>query len=166
MNNVKQLKNRKKGLTIVEASLVALAAILFIVIAIKGFGELSYRLKKMQLTNQVTEINAGANTWKSMRSNFTGLTMTKLCAAGQQSVSESTCGGVGGTGANSNAFGGSFAITPDTNVSQKKLVIDSLPTDRITELADSLAPLTLEECQQSTGCGSITVAASSLTLIL
>jgi hypothetical protein len=166
MKIVKQLKNRKKGLTIVEASLVALAAILFIVIAIKGFGELSYRLKKMQLTNQVTEINAGANTWKGMRSNFTGLTMTALCKAGQESVSESTCGGIGGTGANSNSFGGSFAITPSTNVSQKKLVIDSLPSDRISELADSLAPLTLDECDQYSGCATITVAATSLTLIL
>ncbi|MFC5079641.1 hypothetical protein VTH8203_00838 [Vibrio thalassae] len=161
-----KLKARRKGVTWVEASMGFLIMILVAMVILAGFQEGMFRFKKWQLNTQVTEINSGADTWKGLRSNFNGVNMTVICAAGQQSVSESTCGGVGGAGANANSFGGNFVLAPAANVSQKSLQITSLPADRINELADGLASMTAENCTQAQGCNSIIVAGTTITLTL
>ncbi|MDF9399137.1 hypothetical protein [Vibrio sp. 1180_3] len=158
--------NRKKGLTWVEITLGFIILILVSIVLTSVFQEGMFRLKKWRLTNQVTEISSGADTWKGLKSNFTGLSMTAVCAVGQQSVGATTCGGAGGTGANTNAFGGSFELAPASNVSLKSLKITNLPAARVNEIADGLAGMTADQCTSVTGCSTVTVAGTTLTLTL
>lgn len=167
MISIMNLTNRNKGLTIIEGAIVLLMAILVYIMATKGWNELSYRYKKYQLTNQISEINAGAEAWRGNRSNFSGVTMTKLCASGQQSVSEQTCGGVGGSGTSSNSFGGNFTIAANTgNLSQKNIAVTGLPAERINELADSFAALTVNQCASAEDCDSLSVSGTTITLTM
>ncbi|MGR5296808.1 hypothetical protein ACPV5U_24340 [Vibrio mediterranei] len=158
--------NRKRGVTAVEGILGFIFLIAIALGFMKAYQEISFQYKKNVLVTQVRDISAAADKWKLNRSNYTGLTMTVICAAGQQSLDANTCGGVGGTGANANAFGGNFTLTPAANVARKQLIIASLPTDRISEIADTLAGLTEGQCQMAAGCASITTATDSVTLTI
>ncbi|WP_428775954.1 hypothetical protein [Vibrio sp.] len=166
MSNKKQISNRKKGLTIVEVGLAIVGGIVVTILGTMAWSEVSFRLDKNELVSQVTEINAGADTWKGFKSNFTGLSMSVLCAAGQQSVSAKTCGGIGGSGTNTNAYGGNFVLAAGSNLSQKSLQITGLPSERINELADSLAPMTANQCSAASGCPSLTTSGTTITLTL
>ncbi len=157
---------RKRGMTAVEGMLGFIVLIAVAIGFIKAYQEISFQLKKNALVSQVRDISAAADKWKLNRSNYNGLTMTVICAAGQQSLDPNTCGGVGGTGANSNAFGGNFTLNPAANVARKSLEIGSLPIERIDEIADTLAGLTEGQCLQATGCGSITTGTDTVTLTI
>ncbi|MFL7013597.1 hypothetical protein [Enterovibrio norvegicus] len=165
MRNLERIKNRQRG-ELVSATLGLLVFITVTMFIMLGWSETSFRMDKTRLLGQVNEINSGADTWKGFRSNYTGLTMAIICAAGQQSVSETTCGGVGGSGSSSNAFGGNFVLTPATNVSQKQLNITGLPAERINELADSLAPVSANQCASRTGCATVTISGTSITVTM
>lgn len=156
----------RKGVTLIEASLVLIVSILITIMATMAWTEVSFRLDRTKLINQVAEISAGAVAWKGFRSNYTGISMTVLCAEGQQSVSESTCGGVDGSGTSSNAFGGNFVLSAATNVSQTSLQITGLPTERINELADGLAPNSANQCASATGCATVAISSNTVTLTL
>ena len=165
-NKVRKILNRRKGITLVEVGLVMIALILLLISGVFGWGEVQYRLSKSSLVSDVQEISSGADSWKGFRSNYTGLTMAVLCAAGTQNVSATTCGGVGGSGANTNPYGGSYTLTPAKNVSQKSLVITDLPAARINDLADTLAPQTLDRCSLATGCATLDVKGTTITLTM
>lgn len=154
-----------KGISLVEAALGILAIIVVALIATSGWTEVSYRIDKYSLGKQVSEISSGADSWKMMRSNFSGVSMSVLCADGQESVSESTCG-PSGDGTASNAFGGDFNLSADSNPSRKVLELTGLPTERINELADGLAPMTANNCQQASSCATINASGSTITLTL
>lgn len=155
----------KKGISLPEAALGILVIITVALIAMSVWTEAKYRLNKYKLGNQVSEISSGADSWKMMRSNYSGVSMSVLCADGQNSVSESTCG-PSGDGTASNAFGGDFTLSADSNPSLKVLELTELPSERINELADGLAPVTANNCQQATGCATISASGSTITLTL
>lgn len=154
-----------KGISLVEAALGILAVIVVALIATSGWTEVSYRIDKYLLGTQVSDINSGADSWKMMRSNYSGISMSVLCADGQQSVNDSTCG-TSADGSASNAFGGDFNLSTDSNPSRKVLEITGLPTERINELADGLAPMTANNCQQASDCATINASGSTITLTL
>lgn len=154
-----------KGISLVEAALGILAIIVVALIATSGWTEVSYRIDKYSLGKQVSEISSGADSWKMMRSNYSGINMSVLCADGQQSVNDSTCG-TSADGSASNAFGGNFVLSPDSNPSRKFLEITGLPSERINELADGLAPMTANNCPQASGCDTIKVSGSTIELTL
>ena len=165
MVNILKIRNRNRGMGVIDAGIGLLISILALIIVFKAVTEGTYRYKKYQLTNQFSEINSGADNWKGMRSNFNGVSMTKLCAAGQQSVSSQTCGGVGGSGANANAFGGNWSIEANTsNLSQKKITMTNLPSERINELADTFAAMSLNECQEANNCSTLSVSSNTITV--
>ncbi|QFT13398.1 hypothetical protein [Vibrio sp. THAF190c] len=161
-----QHSNRRKGVTLVEIGLAVVAGIVILAVGIFGWTEIQYRLAKQDVVRDVTEINSAADSWKSFRPGYTGVSMTVLCAAGQQSISQTTCGGVGGTGANTNPFGGSYTIAVAANVMQKTIVVTGLPTERVNDIGDTLAPLTADACQSVTGCGTIDVTGGTVTLTM
>lgn len=163
---VKKIIRRRKGITLVEVGLSMIAGILILIGGVFGWGEIQYRLAKSSLVSDVQEISSGADSWKAFRPGYTGVSMTVLCAAGQQNVSSNTCGGVGGSGANTNPYGGSYAIGVSANVSQKDLVISDLPAERITDLADTLASQTIDRCDSATGCATIDVTGTTITLTM
>lgn len=165
-NKVRKILNRHKGVTLVEVGLVMIVGILILIGGIFGWGEVQYRVAKGALVSDIQEINSGADSWKGFRSNYTGLTMAVLCAAGTQNVSATTCGGVGGSGANTNPYGGSYTLTPAANVSQKSLVITDLPAARINDLADTLASQTVDRCSVANGCGTIKIEGTTITMTM
>lgn len=158
--------NRRKGVTLVELGLYMAAAIVLLVGGVFTWGEVKFRLDKSDLVRDVIEINSAAESWKSFRPGYTGVSMTVLCAAGQQGISKTTCGGVGGNGTNTNPFGGSYTIAVASNVSQKTVTASNLPSDRINEIADTLAPQTADECESATGCSTISVTGTTITMTL
>jgi hypothetical protein len=165
-NKLRNLSKRKKGVTLVEAGLTMVAGILLLVGGVFAWGEVQFRLNKNALVADVIEINSAADSWKGFRSNYTGLTMTVLCAAGRQGVSETTCGGVGGNGTSTNPYGGNYTIAPGTNLSQKVITVTGLPPERITDLADTLAPQTAGRCASATGCTTLSATTNTITLTL
>ncbi|EGR4213391.1 hypothetical protein NTH44_003106 [Vibrio metoecus] len=164
--SIKLKRYSRKGLTLVEGALGLVVLIAVYAAATAAWTEVQYRLSKSALSRQVAEISSGASSWRGQRSNYSGVSMTVLCAAGQQSVGATTCGGVGGSGTNSNAYGGNFVLQPHTNVSQLSLQITGLPASKITNLADGLAQITANQCASSVGCSTITVSGTSITLVL
>lgn len=165
-NKVRKILNRRKGVTLVEVGLAMIAGILILIGGVFSWGEIQYRLAKGSLVSDVQEISSGADSWKAFRPNYTGLSMAVLCAAGQQNVSSNTCGGVGGTGVNTNPYGGSYTIGVSANVSQKDLVITDLPAERINDLADTLASQTIDRCDSATGCATLDVTGTTITLTM
>lgn len=158
--------NRRKGVTLVELGLFMVAAIFLLIGSVFAWGEIQFRMAKSDVVRDVIEINSAADSWKSFRPSYTGVSMTVLCAAGQQGISKSTCGGVGGNGSNTNPFGGSYTITVASNVSQKTMTVTGLPTERINEIADTLAPQTADECPAASGCSTLSVTANTITMTL
>lgn len=158
--------NRRKGVTLVELGLYMVAAIGLLMSGVFVWGEVQFRTSKTDLVRDIQEINSAADSWKFYRSNYTGVSMAVLCAEGQQGIGKKVCGGVGGSGANTNPFGGSYTIEVGANVSQKKATATNLPADRIKELADTLAPLTADECTSADGCGTLQVNGTTITMIL
>lgn len=159
-------RNRRKGATLVELGLYMAAAIVLLIGGVFGYGEVTFRMAKADVVKDIIEINSAAESWKSYRPSYTGVSMTVLCAAGRQGVSKSTCGGVGGNGTNTNPFGGSYTIGVASNVSQKTMTISNLPSDRINEIADTLAPQTADECESATSCSTISVTGTTITMTL
>lgn len=158
--------NKKRGVTVIEGLIAVAVFAALSVLATIGYQEIMFRIDKAQLVRQVSEIDGGANTWGEGRSNFNGVSMTVLCAAGQQSISASTCGGVGGNGSGSNKFGGNFVLTVAANAAQKSLQITNLPAARINEIADSLAQSTADVCESRVDCDTLTIAGTTITLTM
>lgn len=166
MYNLKNLNNAKKGIGLIEGLLGLLLMISVILIGVSLWGAAEFRLDRAKLTSQVSDINSGSSSWKGQRSNYTGLSMAVLCEDGRRAIQETTCGGWGGNGTNTNAFGGNFVLAPATNVSQKSLQITGLPTERIKEIADNLAPLTADGCLSADDCDTLAIVGSTITLTL
>lgn len=158
--------NRQKGVTLIEFSLVMVGAILVTLAAIYGWKIVEYRMDKGELIKGVTEVSGGADSWKMTRSSYTGVDITTLCATGRQLVTPKTCGGKGGSAATSNPFGGAYTVAVGSNVSQKVVTVTGLPADKILDLADALAGLTVSNCESATGCADLKVTGNTIALTM
>jgi len=115
---------------------------------------------------QVDEASIASATerWKKARSNYTGVSISVLCAQNILPKGGTICGSTN-TGANTNPFGGNWTVAAAKNPGLYTIT-GTLPNDPnvIAELADAMAPITRANCQSATSCSTIAVTATSLAM--
>ncbi|WP_108653093.1 hypothetical protein [Dongshaea marina] len=151
----------QRGLTTIDL-LIGFAGIIILIISIMLIaGMVRSQMGVMQATAEMGLINSAATNWKGMRPNYTGISMGNLCSSGE--LNDSICG-TSSDGSSSNPFGGNFTVAVDTNVSNYVVTLTNVPTDKITALADKLAPTSLDQCSSATSCGSVQVSGTDLSV--
>lgn len=157
---------KQGGFTLIELSIsIAIIGVLLMV-AMQVKEAVTYQRKQDALVRQVQQIATAAERWQKGRPNKTGVSMTVLCATGGRLLDNSICGTTN-DGKKSNPFGGDTTMIPNSaNPSLVTITFAGLPAEYITDLADTLAPLSNQRCQVSTGCTSLTATANSLAITL
>lgn len=163
--NQQKTRRHQGGFTMVELLIVlAIMAVLILgVMTVRNETRYSSQVKTLQ--DNVSEITSGVQRWQKARPNLTGVSMEELCETGRTLLTPAVCG-TADNGSSANPFGGDYTVTANTNPSQFDLAISGLPTDRINDIADTLAPMTAARCNTADSCSSIVVSGTSVTLTL
>lgn len=163
INNQNNPRLKKQGgFTLIELSIaIAIIGVLVAVIMQAREG-VTYQRKQDFLIKQTQTITAATDRWQKGRPNKTGVSMSVLCAVGSKLLDDTMCGATK-DGKKSNAFGGDITVAANTtNPSLVDISFTALPSDYITDLADTLAPMTNGRCQTATGCASLVVTGTGI----
>ncbi|AUI88953.1 hypothetical protein BS333_21470 (plasmid) [Vibrio azureus] len=111
----------------------------------------------------VTQIKAAAEKVKSI--NHTGVSMSKLCDVKRNALSSMICGSNNGEG--TNEYGGNYSVAATTGNAQRITVsITNVDTQYIDDLADTLAKVSAGNCNSATGCSTVSVTDSTITVTM
>lgn len=161
MNNRVNYRRKQRGL----ASLDKLIAVVGIVIGIMWLlsqqPKVEYNENLTLLQMQVNDVIRASKSWKK-RGTYTGVSMAQLCT--NDLLDDVLCSGT--PGQNVNAFGGHLTVEVNsTNPSLRTMVV-TIPndSDKVNDIAATLANLTRDQCVSLTGCSSISVTGTSITL--
>ncbi|ELB2793505.1 MULTISPECIES: prepilin-type N-terminal cleavage/methylation domain-containing protein [Aeromonas] len=161
-NNEIMASKKQGGFTLIEFSIVVAIAAVLLVVVLQVAEGVKYQTKQEALIKQMQQITTATERWKKGRPNKNGVSMSVLCATGSKLLDASVCG-TAKDGKAANAFGGDITVVANTtNPSLVDITMAGLPADYITDLADTLAPMTTGRCQTATGCTTITVTGSSV----
>lgn len=155
-------KRTQKGAMTVDGLLITGFIIIALIYIISKGPTLAYKWNKIQFTTDVSDIINATRDWKKARPNFEGVTLQKLCTI--TDLSDSICG-LSGDGKSTNSFGGDWSVS--VNASKGMFDIKAtLPndTDRIADIADTMAPSTRSGCIEADGCSTLTTSTSSVTM--
>lgn len=164
-----KLNSRKKqqGLTAVETTVALLIGAIAVLGALKLIPNLYFGVKKSELRSEVSEIITAVGTWKGMKPNYSTLTgMTLLCSSTRNMLDDGICDSSGG-GAGLAPWGGDYTAVGGTTTggtANWTLTISLIPSDRLDEIMDELAPLTEDNCTNATGCSSISYSGTTITM--
>ncbi|OCH46967.1 hypothetical protein A6E02_19720 [Aliivibrio fischeri] len=155
-------KRTQKGAMTVDGLLITGFIIIALIYIISKGPTLAYKWNKIQFTTDVSDIINATRDWKKARPNFDGVSLKKICDI--TDLSDSICGR-SGDGKSTNSFGGDWSVS----VNSSKGLFDikaTLPndTDRIADIADTMAPSTRSGCIEADGCSTISTSTSSVTM--
>ena len=159
------MKNKQRGASTTDvliAGAVIIAALIFLVSKVP---DIRYAQKLSAFQADAATISEAAYKWKKMRPNYSGVNMGVLCSSTRKLLPESICG-TSNNGVASNQFGGNWTIVANTNPGLYNITA-TIPNDadRIDDIADTMAPTTRSRCSQAQGCGTLTVAGTTITMI-
>ncbi|ANO35627.1 hypothetical protein A6E01_20670 (plasmid) [Vibrio breoganii] len=156
-------KRRQGGFNLIELSVVMVLVGIVMLGSMKIIPNVMFSMDTSSLSAEVADVRTASISWKSSRPNFTGVGMAALCSSGRQLLTESICG-TDGLGTAANPWGGNYTVAVSTNVSQFDVTITNLPTERIYEIGDALAPISADRCSSSDSCSSLDISGSQITV--
>ncbi|MGR5298430.1 hypothetical protein ACPV5U_23410 [Vibrio mediterranei] len=156
------LKRKQRGAISLDALLVIGLVMLALVFVISQAPKMVYAWNKFQYGQQAASLEKYTRDWLRGRSNFTGVTIAKVCAS--TDLDRKICGPKN-DGKSTNPFGGDWSVAPNKNPGLFDIT-GTLPNDtnRIIDIADTMAPSTRGNCQESTGCSTLKTTATGLTM--
>lgn len=154
---------KQRGALSAEAIMYTVFIIVGLIFVASQAPNLMYKINEMRFLAQANEIAQETNAWKKARPNFDGVTIKKVCE--ETSLSKNICGS-SNDGVATNPFGGNWTVAVNTGSKGLYNVTATIPqdADRITSLANSVAPSTRAACYEATGCSTITTTSNSLTM--
>ncbi|MGG6325173.1 type II secretion system protein [Vibrio cholerae] len=158
------MKSMKKsgGFTLIETLIVVVFFAALLLFTISQSPQLKFMYNSFIFQWQHSDVVTAVERWKKGRSNYGGVTINKVCLDG--ALSPKLCGSAN-DGKGTNQFGGDWTVK--ANASSKGLfdVTATIPadSDRLPNLADTLAPSTRGGCTEASGCSTITTTANSIT---
>ncbi|MGR5307700.1 hypothetical protein [Vibrio mediterranei] len=157
------MKNKQRGAAIMDNLIASSFIALAIIFVISQAPKLMYQWNKIQFQTQAADIVAATQSWKKLRPNFDGVTITKVCQDGQ--LSKNVCGS-SNDGVATNPFGGNWTVVVDTASKGLFKITGTLPSDadRVSSLADTMAPTTRSACIEASGCSTLSTTANSITM--
>lgn len=160
--------NKQRGLTTIDYLLGMVGVALFIGLVMQFYPQITHSGNMSTLNTHISQIQRAAVTWKGMRSNFTGIGISSpLCSSNY--LNDSICG-TDGSATNSNPWGSSYTVTANTNPSLIDVTIANIHPDFVQQVADTLAPLTADNCafagNGGTDCDTLSISGQSITLTL
>ncbi|PSU44791.1 hypothetical protein C9J12_25680 [Photobacterium frigidiphilum] len=159
------MKNKQRGAMLLD-NMIAIGFVAVVLIGIvAAIPTISYKMNLVEFQKQEARIASETFNWKKRRSNYQGVSMTKLCD--RQLLDESICGAAG-DGKAANPFGGDWTVTGIAGHYEVTATLSNLDgeTGRLFDVADSLAPSTRLQCASSDSCGSIRGAGTkTLTMV-
>lgn len=154
---------KQRGALSAEAIMYTVFIIVGLIFVAAQAPNLMYKINEMRFLSQANEIAQETNAWKKARPNFDGVTIKKVCE--ETSLSKNICGS-SNDGVATNPFGGNWTVVVNTGSKGLYNVTATIPqdADRITSLANSVAPSTRAACYEATGCSTIAITSNSLTM--
>ena len=140
---------------------VIIAILIFIVLKVP---DIRNALLISQFQSDASTISSAVYRWKKARSNYSSVTLTKICNQNIIPKGGTICG-KDNDGKKTNPFGGDWTVTPNTNPGLYD-VSATLPNnpETLDELADAMAPTTRGTCQEATGCATLTASGTTITM--
>ncbi|MCW8348724.1 hypothetical protein MD535_22300 [Vibrio sp. ZSDZ65] len=153
---------KQRGAISLDALIVIGVVILALIFVISQAPKLTYAWNKFQYGQQAASIEKYTRDWQRGRSNFATVDISKVCAT--TDLDRKICG-PGNNGVATNPFGGNWSVTANSNPGLFD-VTGTLPNDtnRIIDIADTMAPSTRGNCQESTGCSTLSTSATGVTM--
>ncbi|QQD06621.1 hypothetical protein [Vibrio parahaemolyticus] len=155
---------KQRGALSAEAIMYTVFIVIGLIFIAAQAPNIMYKINEARFLSQANEIAQEANAWKKARPNFEGVTITKICE--ETSLSKNICG-ADDDGSATNPFGGDWSV--DVNDSKglfdvTATIPDTKDQERITSLANSVAPSTRAQCYEATDCETVTTDTNSLTM--
>lgn len=155
---------KQRGALSAEAIMYTVFIVIGLIFIAAQAPNIMYKINEARFLSQANEIAQEANAWKKARPNFDGVTITKICE--ETSLSKNICGD-DDDGSATNPFGGDWSV--DVNDSKglfdvTATIPDTKDQERITSLANSVAPSTRAQCYEATDCETVTTDTNSLTM--
>ncbi|HHB1578418.1 hypothetical protein IB292_21760 [Vibrio parahaemolyticus] len=155
---------KQRGALSAEAIMYTVFIVIGLIFVAAQAPNIMYKINEARFLSQANEIAQEANAWKKARPNFADVSMTKICE--ETSLSKNICGD-DDDGSATNPFGGDWSV----EVNDSKGLFDVTATipdakdqERITSLANSVAPSTRAQCYEATDCETVTTDTNSLTM--
>ncbi|WP_225874367.1 hypothetical protein [Vibrio algicola] len=160
----KQIASRKKarGASSVDILIYATLLIGLIAFVISKVPTINYMFNVSAFQSDVSSISEATYRWKKRRPNYSSVSLETLC---QDRYLENSICGDANDGKSTNSFGGDWTVSPNTNSGLYDITA-TMPndTDRINELADTMAPTTRGGCSEAEGCATLVKSANSITM--
>ncbi len=157
-------KNKQRGALNIDLLLYLAGAIGLLVLVFMLYPQSSAPKKLGQFQTDAQTIVAAVDRWKKARSNYTGVSISVLCAQNILTKGGTICGSAN-TGTSTNSYGGNWTVTAASNPGLYTIT-GTLPNDpdSVAELADAMAPTTRDRCQTATSCATLTTTTTSVTM--
>ncbi len=155
---------KQRGALSAEAIMYTVFIVIGLIFVAAQAPNIMYKINEARFLSQANEIAQEANAWKKARPNFSNVSMAKICE--ETSLSKSICGD-DEDGSATNPFGGDWSVTVNASkglFDVTATIPDSNDQERITSLANSIAPSTRAQCYESDGCDTVSIDTDSLTM--
>lgn len=126
--------------------------------------KLWFSYQKFVLEKQVSSIIEATRGFKGLSPTYDGASMSTFCSSTRKLLDGAECGAAN-DGKTSNPWGGDYVVSVGANKSRFTLQVTNIPAERIDEVADLLAPNTVN-CLKASGCTDVAATSSSVTLTL
>ena len=158
------MRNKQRGASTLDVMIAAGFVIGAIVLTVLIYPRIVASKNISAFQVDAATISSAAERWKKARSNYTGVSVPVLCAQNILPKDGTICGS-GNNGTNTNPFGGNWTLAAAANPGLYT-VTGTLPNDPnvIAELADAIAPTTRGNCQSATGCSTLSIKGTGISM--
>lgn len=159
---MKKFNNRQRGASTTDILIWSALIIMALIFVISKVPDIRYAMQVAAFQSDAATISDATYRWKKMRPNYTGVSIGILCT--DKMLPESICG-TSNNAVSTNQFGGNWTVTANSNPGLYNISA-TVPNDptRMNDLANTMAPGTRGNCTTSTGCSTLTVAGTTLTM--
>ncbi|EJV0278793.1 TPA: hypothetical protein ACVU43_004225 [Vibrio parahaemolyticus] len=155
---------KQRGALSAEAIMYTVFIVIGLIFVAAQAPNIMYKINEARFLSQANEIVQEANAWKKARPNFADVSMEKICD--ETSLSKNICGDAD-DGTETNPFGGDWSVAVNASkglFDVTATIPDTKDQERITSLANSIAPSTRAQCYEATDCDSVSTDTDSLTM--
>lgn len=156
-------RNKQSGYALIDNGFAILIFLLVAYIIFLAVPPIMHQYKMFKLNSQISEIQNAARSWKGQRTNYTGITHGDLCT--RNYLTNTLCGPSNDAVA-ANPWGGNYTVAVNTNASLIDIAITGIDSDYVLQVADSLAPITDDNCTSSDSCNTLDVTGTTVTLTM